>query len=822
MVKRISDINARFRAAGERILRYRWLLIGLFVVLNVVGFTGLPKIVFDSSYDGFFLDDDPCEIAQDAFEDTFGNNNFAAVLVEADDVFDPEVLGMIRRLGNEMERSIPYADEVLSITEFEATEAIRETLYVGSTAEVYDGVRIQALVPDEIPSDPAELERMRQLALSKPHCRNRLVSEDSRCTWVMLRLRAYPDTEVWQDTSSVEPDEMVGAALFSLINSERYQSDRYRLTPGGMPVSSFEKMELLREEAKQTLGLVLVLALVMLLVVLRSPAGVIVPVISTFSSIIVVYGIMGHLGIAINMVVMTIPIYLGLALSIGYSIHVFSFFRRHMRKTGHRRESILYAMEHASWPILFTAITTIGSMLSFYLVPITVTQWVGGTAASLVAVVYISVMTLTPALLSFGKDRPVQDDVKTHHRDRSEEWLASLGHWVMKHPAMLTAGFIATAVVMLSGFPMISVGIDSRTTMGIHVPFVARQYYIAETPVGSMYSYDITLEYSEADAIKNPDVLQRFDRFATQIAGQGEVKRVTSILDIIKDMNQVMHNGDPAYYRIPESQELVSNLMLLYEFQGGKEAERWTDMNYRTLRLMVEMKDFKTEVFEEELHAIDGLAQELFPDAQFGITGMAPKFARIINLIVRGEIASALAALGVIAILLMLVFRSVKAGLIGMVPNLAPPLVVGGIMGLAGAPLDMMTMTVIPILLGVAVDDTIHFINHMKYEFESTGSYDESVIRTFRTVGKAVFMTSVILASSFAVYLTSSMNHFSRLGMLSVAGIAAALLADYAMTPILVRWAKPFGPERSAGSERDDKTAGDVHIKETERIDTTV
>jgi predicted RND superfamily exporter protein len=158
-------------------------------------------------------------------------------------------------------------------------------------------------------------------------------------------------------------------------------------------------------------------------------------------------------------------------------------------------------------------------------------------------------------------------------------------------------------------------------------------------------------------------------------------------------------------------------------------------------------------------------------------------------------VRSFLIALVVIMILMMLVFRSVKTGLIGMIPNITPAILVGGFMGLNHVTLDMMTMIVMPMLLGLAVDDTIHFITHAKLEFQRSGSYRAAVRETFVTVGKALFMTSFILVASFSVYLTSSARIFFYIGFLSILGITAALLADYCITPILVSWTQPFGKE---------------------------
>jgi predicted RND superfamily exporter protein len=145
----------------------------------------------------------------------------------------------------------------------------------------------------------------------------------------------------------------------------------------------------------------------------------------------------------------------------------------------------------------------------------------------------------------------------------------------------------------------------------------------------------------------------------------------------------------------------------------------------------------------------------------------------------------------------MLVFGSFKVGLVGIIPNIAPSIVVGGIMGWLDIPLDMMTATIMPMILGLAVDDTIHFINHGKLEFSRKGNYRDSILKTFKTVGVALVLSTVVIASNFLMYTTSLANQFINLGILAVAGMLSALLADLFITPILFKWCKIFGKEQN-------------------------
>jgi len=273
----------------------------------------------------------------------------------------------------------------------------------------------------------------------------------------------------------------------------------------------------------------------------------------------------------------------------------------------------------------------------------------------------------------------------------------------------------------------------------------------------------------------------------------------SSSIDLRKAFSEssfVPSGRPPTYYRIPDEKELVAQLLLLYEMSGGSEQEKWVDYNYTTLRLLAEVKEFNTGEIEQEFQVLKGRVKELFPDVKLNMAGTIVQFSVVQNYITKGEVVSTLIALIVIGLLMTIVLQSFKTGLIGMIPNLAPVFVVLGLMGYLNIPLDVVTMVVIPILLGLAVDDTIHFITHSKLEFQRTGSYRTAIQKTFQTVGKAIFTTSFIVVAAFSTYMVSTAVFFFHLSILFISGVASALLADYFITPILVNWTKPFGEEK--------------------------
>lgn len=174
--------------------------------------------------------------------------------------------------------------------------------------------------------------------------------------------------------------------------------------------------------------------------------------------------------------------------------------------------------------------------------------------------------------------------------------------------------------VCLVGTSRIDVSFDVLKTFGRKIPYVDRIYSVGQSQVGSLYSYNLALEFDQPGAAKNPDNLQKFDQLVADIATLELTKKTTSLLQILKDLNQVMHEGDPAWYRVPESRDMVAQLVLLYENASGDEVERWIDYDYQRLKLQVEMGHYSSGEVARELHWIRGEAARLFPDAHVVLT----------------------------------------------------------------------------------------------------------------------------------------------------------------------------------------------------------
>ena len=792
---KLEGMHLFFKKIAEFQLKYRWLCLALLAAVTVAGLIGVKSFKVGSADEDEFLTVKESTKKNDArFKELFGSNDSIVLLFESDDVFKPEVLQAIKDIGTDLLEKVPYADSITSITDTDIT--------VGTD----EGIEITNPFRDGIPSDPADLQKAKDFILSRKSIVNKLVTQDATETWLVLSLKATPPEEVWSKTSTQAPMYVIGEAAIDIVADPKYHSAAYTIKPAGLPYTETEEKVVMGQETTKSVGLSFLCMIILLIVFTRSLRGTIVPLFATFFGITTVLGIMGFLHISGKSEMMSVPIVLAMALSVGYSIHLVNSFKTSFYELGKRKEAVIASIENTGWPLFFTVVTTVVSVLSFLTTDLKPMRWMGAASAAMVFAVYVYVSVLIPILMSFGKDIEAgKDSANTHNAkaaraQKLDARFERFGRTVIKRrKAIITAFTLITAACIPALFK-IDVNMDNFKFMGLRIPYIRRIYEITQSQLGSYFSYNIMLTFDEDDAVKNPDVLKKLDKLSTLIGTfrltkmNNGVPKIFSILDIVKEMNQTMHSDDPAFYTIPDDEDLLAQLLFLYEISGGQ-TSRWVDEEFRTLRMSIDVASYDANELAANLKTIEQTCAELFPQADCHLIGAAVQFAELNNKIVFGELYSFFTSLVAIAILMMLVFGSVKMGLIGLIPNIFPVLVIGAIMGYLGISLDLMTMAIMPMILGIAVDDTIHFTNHAKYLFEKEKSYDRAIFGTFYSIGKTLAMTTIILSATFLVYLTCNIAAILRLGVLAAVGLMSALAADYLMTPVLIYISKPFGKE---------------------------
>ncbi len=783
---KVTKINDWFEKFGRFEVKHRWgFIIGL-LIITIIGCLGLPRLKLDNGEEDWFDNWEETKKNQDHFEDIFGSTDTLAAHIKAKDVFDPEVLQMIDDLGEELLAKVPYADSITSLMEL--------SIPIGTE----DGFEVSSPFEDGVPTDPAELAAKKDFIMSRESLVNNLVSEDCTETWLIVNLEQYSE-------SLTEAMLKIAPPAMEIFTSEKYRTnDKWELRETGLSYTEYEEEDATMKQCVSRIGIGFVVMLICLIIFIRSLRGVIVPTIATIGALGTTLGFSAWLNIKGNNTMILVTVLLSMALAVGYAVHYINSFKMYFRKTGNRKESIVMGIRDSGWALFFTVITTMAGMLSFLAAGIKPMRWVGAITAASVFAVFVYTMILLPCFYSFGKDKkPDKEFVNSEGSTKSDLRVEAMGKSILNKKWVTVIIGAAIMAACIPGIFKINVNMDYTEMMGERTPYVKRLLEITRSELGSQYSYEVLLEYDEEDAVKNPEVLKNMDELSRRIGTLSMTKvsngkeRVSSVTKIIKEMNRTLNGDDPAYYVIPDDQDLVSQIMFLYEISGGNDLYNYISEDFSSAYLHVELSGYDGEECVKNMDEVSKWVKELFPDAaNAGVVGEVMQYAQMNGKLVRGSVKSIGTSLIIICLMLILAFTSIRTGIIAMIPNIAPMVLIAGAMGYFGWNLDMVTAMILPMILGIAVDDTIHFTNHIKYHFELTGNYRSAIENSYREIGKTMIMTTVILCAMFVIFLTSTMSVLVRLGWLSILGLGGALIADYTVTPVLLYLTKPFGKER--------------------------
>ncbi len=789
---KVEKFNKFFGKIGQAQIRNRWKILAGLLIVTVICCLGLSNFSLALGEEGWFGNSDEITINTKKYEETFGNLNGIGVLVVKQgegDVFSEDMLKVIEKIGNRMRDEIPFADRLTSIVEVD--------IPVGND----EGFSIVKPYENGIPSDSAGLAKARALVMRGSEKTNALinslVSDDGKETWISLSLHPFKGKELEEkyggDNTEVSTD--IGYKLMNIIESEEFQNKGFKLYGGGMPYDSANEDRYEVPEYGVRVLCSIVVMLLFLAICLRNVFGVIVPAVATISAIATVFGAMSFFGEKADSALVTLPVVLGMALAVGYSVHYIKMFKLHFRRTGKRKESAIKCVEECGWPVLFTVLTTMASFISFLFVNMKPLEWMGKTSAFIVLAIYIYVTVLIPILLSF---RATQVNGATKLDLSFSRW-SKFVHDRKKSFIVISALVIAA---FIPGMFKITAQLDYLTITGDKMPYIQEVKKMLSQKLGNQYSYTVMISYDEEGAFKKPEnmkaLVQLEDYLGTLSLTKwsGGKARVSSATSILKEMNRALNEGKDSMYTVPEDEYVLAQLMELSSIEMHNDFSDVMDDDFKTTVVSVDMTQFATEEALANMEALKAKLTELFPGAKCTLLGDMIRYSEMSNRIIFGGLKSFGFSLVIIAIMLVFAFSSLKLGLIGMIPNVAPVILVGGVMGYFNYALDFSTITVMPMILGIAVDDTIHLTTHLKMKYEQMGSSEKAMETTFREIGATMFLTTVILCSMFSVYLFSPMHFLAVLGVLIIVGLSSALVADYTITPALLHVAKPFGKEK--------------------------
>lgn len=756
---------------AHQIPRLRGFIILAAILLTVLSVPGVFQLDITVDIADFFLEDDPVIRNQEKFRQQFGNNDFIGVLVESKDIFSRETLELIKLVGERLREEVPLADELISLTELTLDQTGELPLHFDGTTLV---------------STKEEVERIRVSYSQNRSLQGVLFTRDHRQAWILLKLDSYPSTAEWAGETT--PLFSVGRKAYETVLS--IDSGEARLLATGVPVYAYRKNAEMMEDLVRVLVIGSIVTLILSILILRSVQVVTGTLSVILFSVLCVFGVLGRMGISTDSAFIAVPILLTMGVSIGYTVHVFRFFSIRFQHTGNRKEAVAVALLETGRPILFTAFTTIAALVSFLFVEIRPIQWVGITSASCILVVFLASMLLFPAVLSMGRDRKISS-AASPRAGAFEPVLLRFSDWVDRYGRIIIPIFLTAVAVVSYGLTKLDIDLDAEKIMGTKLPHMQDFVLVSRSEIAVNDSLDLVLSMPP-DSFRKIEILKSLEALEHRLKTLPLVKKTDSLADIVREINFVMHTRDPAYDMVPDNTNSLQNLYSLTEDFLPEKLREWVSRDYSETRVFIQLSDFSSREIEGVIAEVNRLVEELFPDGtNHYMSGSTYQMATMNQYVTRGLIRSILTALLMITLLMVAVFKSLKLALPAMIPNIFPVMVAGGIMGFAGIPLEFVTMTVAPMIMGLAVDNTIHLVYHIKRSLQKGWNYTDSIRYTFVNVGTPITDTTVILCLTFLVFTVSRVNSVINMGLITCFGLMAAYLADIFVTPVLIRWMKP-------------------------------
>jgi len=826
----LGTFNRFFARLPGRLRARRRTVWALIAVCAAVLSAGVGFLEVDMTPESFFVEDDPTLVMHRSFKEVFGSDEDVYIVYEAldGDVFSRASLSAVKSLQDallgavgEGEMSRPLAlDSILDV----------QTIVNAGYLEVRGETLVSRDFVEQLPETAAEIEQLRRLALAYEGFPGFFVSPDSRYGGVWIRTDfGRPEVEevdvfasegldpaleaalsdAPERSSSERPTEMAEYAEFSraLVSAIEVPAvtDALALNAVGNPVLMGFFNDVLLPEADLLAGGAMLVMMVVLAVLFRSVAGVVWPLVLVTLCWAIAFGIAGWLGLAMSMMISALGILL-LVVGIADSIHILSgyvFFRG--QGAGHE-EALEKVYAKSGLACFLTSVTTSLGLLALWIVPIPPVQNFATAAAIGVMVAFLITVVVLPLMLDLW---PLGDRAKggSGHR-RLQEMLARASDLAQRRPTAILVVFGLAGLVGVFGVTQVRVDSNLLEIIRPGLP-IRVAYDLVDRVMGGSQGMEIYVDFGRADAMQDPVVLRAVDEMQSLLEREHPsfVVRTDSLANAAKRSFRVLNEDRPEYYAIPEERDVLAQTLLLFDMAAPEDREVLVPDDYSAGRITVRLFNYGSSEYSaffgevrREIDDVFGPLRVDYPEMRIGLAGGLPLIMGMADAYSRAQIESFGLVLVVVTVLLLGVFGSVRVGLVAMVPNVYPALITFGVMGLGNIPLDVDTLVIAPMLIGIAVDDTIHFVTHYRVFLAETGDGWSAIRRTLHEVGQAIVFTSVILVLGFLVLILSNHEGLANFGLLIAVAFGTALLADLLLLPVLLSLMDEGFGRRSDGS----------------------
>ncbi|OSM01406.1 efflux RND transporter permease subunit [Magnetofaba australis] len=770
------------------VIRWRWLVILLTLATVVGSAAGLKNGRFDTDYRVFFSGDNPQLIAFDTLQATYTkNDNVMFVLAPQDgQIFTRDMLEIVRELTKESWQ-IPYSIRVDSITNFQNTEAEEDDLIVAD------------LVEDPAALTDADLEHVKQIALAEPMLRNRLIAPAADVTGVNVTIQL--------------PDDIKDKAVPEVAAFVRKMADKLRAEHPDLTVHLTGMVMMnnaFPESSKRDMGTLIPamfgVVLLMLAFMLRSFWGVLGTLLVILFSILTGMGLAFWGGIVLTGPSSASPTII-LTMAVADCVHILATFLHHYGAYGDKRAQITESMRVNFQPVFLTSLTTALGFLSMNFSDSPPFHDLGNIVTIGVIAAFVYSVTFLPAFMAIA---PVRQPKPRKHSTRA---MDRMGDFVVAKRRALLPLMLAASAGLIAFLPSNELNDEFVKYFNPRMPFRQAADFSTERLTG-LYIIDYSIDSGNAGGVADPEFLANVEKFAQWYRQQPETIHVGSITDTFKRLNKNMHGGSDDWYKLPEARDLSAQYLLLYEMSlpYGLDLNNQINVDKSKTRFTVTVENLSSSAVIALTDRADAWMAANLPEGMRAV-GSSPTvmFAHIGQSNIHSMLTGTTVALVLISLTLIVAMRSIKIGLLSLIPNLVPAGMAFGLWAMIDGQVGLALSVVAGMTLGIIVDDTVHFLSKYLRARREKGLDPENAVRyAFHTVGLALVVTTVVLVCGFLVLTNSNFKLNADMGLLTAIAIFLALVVDFLLLPPLLMKLE----EKKSAQNDNDTDASDRAVRQ--------
>ncbi|NRB37665.1 MAG: MMPL family transporter [Pseudomonadales bacterium] len=746
----------------------------------------LPKLRIDTSAESFLLPTSAPIVNYDKFRHEFGRDEFFIVIVTGVDVFSLDFLSTFRDFHHSLEADVANLQSVESLVNVRSIYGDGDDLIAEELLETF-------------PENEADLQQIKQRIRGKEIYYDRLINRDEDTVAVLVKMmptKRVVDEQGNEHFVNLGDSEIAtGSAQIQAVADKFEQAFKGgEIYIGGSPAMGAYLSKVIQRDFGLFTGTALLMVAFVLMLLFKRASGVLIPITIMGIGIVCSMAMMPILDYPMQITTSILPTFL-LAVCIGDSVHLLTIFYRKYDEGASKSDALLYALDHAGTAVFFTSLTTAAGLLTFSISEVQPVASLGLFAAIGSVVAFALTVTTIPTLITVLpiKRKPLVADAEKMQAG-GLFYLFTKGciYLSTQHPikiVVLTTLFTVFAVMQV---PNLRFSQDSLAWLP-EDNAVKQAIFKVEEKITGTAPMEVIIDTGKTQGALDPVFLHKVDLWLASIAKKEmagiKVVSINSLLGLIKETNQAFNGNNPEAYIIPDEQALIAQELLLIEMDEADDLYSYTDTDFSKLRITLIMPWNDAVIYKAYQEALlADYAKTFGPDSGYDmhLTGVTPIFSILLTAMIQSAAESYLIAAVVISLMMIILMRSVINGLLSMIPNLLPILAAVAFMVLVDMPMDVFTVLIGSIALGLCVDDTVHFMHGFNTAYKKHGDTVKAIEETLMTTGKALIITTIVLFCGFLTFMLSDLESMRNFSLLMVICIVLALLADFLVAPALM------------------------------------